>query len=42
MNPFFQSIIIRKIWNKQEKGDSDKSLSKFRAAKEFLNLKVIY
>lgn len=40
MNPFFQSIIIRKIWNKQEKGDSDKSLSRFRAAKEFLNLKV--
>lgn len=40
MNPFFQSIIIRKIWDKQSKGDSDKSLSKFRAAKEFLNLKV--
>ncbi len=40
MNPFFQTIIIRKIWDKQSKGDSDKSLSKFRAAKEFLNLKV--
>jgi len=40
MNPFFQSIIIRKIWDKQSKGDSDKSLSRFRAAKEFLNLKV--
>jgi len=40
MNPFFQSIIIRKIWDKQSKGDSDKGLSRFRAAKEFLNLKV--
>jgi uncharacterized membrane-anchored protein YitT (DUF2179 family) len=40
MNPLFQSIIIRKIRNKQEKGDSDKNLTKYHVAKEYKNLKV--
>jgi len=40
MNPFFQYITVQNIWNKQKKGDSEKSLSHYRIAKNFLTFKL--
>ena len=40
MNPIFKQIIIRTVWRLLKKDRPEKSLSQYKAAKEFLKLKV--